>query len=85
MSQKYTEENIPKSCQDVGHYSDKLQYGEATFWERLKLKIHILYCERCKKYNTKNSLLTDIFKKKEYNVLDIKDLEDIKEKVNSKV
>ncbi len=83
MSQKYSEENTPKSCQDIAHYSDKMQYGEASFWERLKLKMHISYCERCKKYNSKNSLLTNIFKKKDYNVLDIKDLEEIKEKVNS--
>ncbi|MGX1023016.1 hypothetical protein [Psychroflexus sp. MBR-150] len=84
MSQEYIEEeNIPKSCQQIAHYSDKLQYGEASFWEKLKLKIHISYCERCRKYNAKNGLLTNLFKKKDYEVLDVKDLEEIKQKVNS--
>ena len=83
MCKNYTEENIPKSCREISKYSDKLQYGEASFWEKLKLKLHISYCERCKDYNSKNSLLTNLFKKKSYKVLENKDLEKIKEKVVS--
>lgn len=83
MIKTFSEENIPKSCQNVGHYSDKHQYGEASFWEKLKLKMHIVYCKRCNKYNTKNSLLTNIIAKNKYKVLNVKDLEEIKEKINS--
>ena len=81
MCKNYSEENIPKSCQKISHYSDKLQYDEASFWEKLKLKLHISYCNRCKKYNKKNTILTRLFKDEKYNVLENKDLEDIKEKV----
>ena len=83
MNNNILEENMPKSCQDAARFSDKLQYEEASFWEKLRLKMHIAYCERCRKYNKKNSRITQLFKQKNYNVLDNKDLENIKQKVES--
>lgn len=83
MSIQQSEENMPKSCQDIAYYSDKLQYGEASFLEKVKLKLHILYCERCKKYNIKNIWLTKIMRKEEYKTLNNKDLEEIQRKVNA--
>lgn len=84
MSQNFSENNnMPKSCQDIALYSDKLQYNEASFLEKIKLKIHILYCEHCRKYNHKNSLLTQLIQKKEYETLKMKDLNEIKEKLIS--
>jgi len=83
MNKNIKEENIPKSCQDAAHFSDKLQYEEASFWEKLKLKMHIAYCERCREYNKKNSRLTQLFSEKNYNVLDKQDLETMKQKVGS--
>lgn len=67
------------SCDDIARYSDKIQYEEASFWEKLRLKIHLAYCKGCKQYNENNSLLTKLFKKEDYKVLDTKDLQDINE------
>jgi len=83
MCKNNSEEKMPKSCQEISRYSDKLQYNEATFWEKLKLKLHISYCKRCHEYNTKNSLLTNLFKKNKYKALDFQDLQSIKDKVSA--
>ena len=83
MDKNITDENIPKSCQNASHFSDKLQYEEASFWEKLKLKMHIAYCNRCRKYNTKNALMTKLFNNNTYKTLDLNDLKDIKEKVTT--
>ena len=31
-------------CEDAGQVCDKSQYKEASFWEKLKLNVHLLYC-----------------------------------------
>ncbi len=83
MSNKNTNNNLPKSCQEIAYYSDKLQYKEASFWEKLKLKMHISYCEKCKSYNEKNNLLTKLIKKNQYKSLDLNELKEIEEKVRA--
>jgi len=57
---KTMEENIPKSCQEIALLSEKKQYKEASFWERLRIEIHILYCERCNKYEKDNKQLSSV-------------------------
>jgi hypothetical protein len=54
------ENNIPKSCHEIALLSEKKQYQEASFWEILRIKMHILYCERCKNYEKSNRKLSDI-------------------------
>ncbi|GAA4271355.1 hypothetical protein U6A24_05600 [Aquimarina gracilis] len=50
------------SCSDANHFCDKNQYKEATFWEKVKLNIHLLYCAACRKYSAKNTKLTKLVK-----------------------
>jgi SPX domain protein involved in polyphosphate accumulation len=45
-------------CQEANHICDKSQYKEASFWEKLRLTIHLLYCRACQKYTAKNKKLT---------------------------
>ena len=33
---------------------------EASFWDIVKLRIHLLYCKACKQYSKKNSELTSM-------------------------
>jgi hypothetical protein len=54
------EDNMPKSCQEIALLSEKKQYKEASFWERLRIKMHILYCERCRNYEKDNKQLSSI-------------------------
>ena len=50
------------SCPEANHFCDKSQYKEATFWEKVKLSIHLIYCNACRKYSTKNTKLTKLVK-----------------------
>ena len=52
------------SCDEAAMICDKNQYGEASFWDKFKLRVHILACKMCKEYTKQNSLLTKAFKKK---------------------
>ncbi len=50
------------SCSDANHFCDKNQYKEATFWEKVKLNIHLIYCKACRKYSGNNAKLTKLVK-----------------------
>ena len=74
------EENIPKSCQEIALLSEKKQYDEASFWEKLRIRMHILYCERCRNYEKDNKNLSNILNDAKLDSLtdeEIKELEKI--------
>ncbi|NDV43737.1 hypothetical protein [Flagellimonas sediminis] len=48
------------SCQEASNICNKSQYKEASFWDIVKLRIHLLYCKACKQYSKKNSELTSM-------------------------
>ncbi|WP_036379930.1 hypothetical protein [Muricauda sp. MAR_2010_75] len=48
------------SCDEASHICNKSQYDEASFWEVLKLRLHVLYCKTCAMYSKKNSKLTSL-------------------------
>ncbi|MFD2564969.1 hypothetical protein [Aquimarina rubra] len=50
------------SCENANHICDKSQYNESSFWEKVKLNIHLIYCKACRKYTSKNIKLTKLFK-----------------------
>jgi len=50
------------NCEEANHFCDKNQYKEATFWEKIKLSIHLVYCKACRKYSTNNTKLTKLVK-----------------------
>jgi len=50
------------SCDEATMISDKKQYHEASFWERIKLRIHLFICEKCSLYNHQNFAMTAICK-----------------------
>ncbi len=50
------------NCSDANHFCDKNQYKEASFWEKVKLNIHLIYCKACRKYSAKNTKLTKVIK-----------------------
>ena len=57
-----TKKGIFVSCSEANHFCDKNQYKEATFWEKVRLNIHLLYCRACRKYSAKNTKLTKLVK-----------------------
>ena len=50
-------------CKEAVRFCDKAQYREATFSERLKMRLHYLICVSCRKYQTSNSRLTKLIEK----------------------
>ena len=58
------------SCEQAKHICDKMQYGEATLLERLKLRFRIMWCRATKSYSKKNSDLTQLCKKAKIKTLD---------------
>ena len=55
-------DNMPKSCKEIALLSEKMQYQEANFWEKLRIRMHIMYCKKCKDYNENNEKLSDVLK-----------------------
>lgn len=49
---------LKTECHEANHICDKNQYNEATFWEKVRLNIHLIYCRACRKYSIRNSKLT---------------------------
>ncbi len=62
MSKEENKNGIFVSCSEANHFCDKNQYKEATFWEKVKLNIHLIYCKACRKYSAKNNKLTKLIK-----------------------
>ncbi len=57
-------------CEEASHVCDKSQYHEASFFEKIKLTIHLLYCRVCRKYSKNNAKLTECIEKSNVNCLD---------------
>lgn len=49
-------------CNEANHICDKTQYKEASFWEKVRLNIHLIYCRACREYTARNTKLTKAVK-----------------------
>ncbi|MCF6294832.1 MAG: hypothetical protein L3J25_03980 [Flavobacteriaceae bacterium] len=67
------------TCEEANHNCDKAQYNEATFWEKVKLVIHILYCRACRKHSSDNAKLSKTIAKSKVDCLKLKDKQKMKE------
>lgn len=50
------------SCEEAFHICDKAQYGEATFFEKIKLNLRYLWCRFTQAYVKRNKKLTRTLK-----------------------
>ncbi|MET2986249.1 hypothetical protein [Aureibaculum conchae] len=48
------------SCDEATTICNKSQYKEASFWEIIKLKIHVFSCKICGRYSKQNATLTKV-------------------------
>ncbi|MCK5400186.1 MAG: hypothetical protein KAJ28_01005 [Flavobacteriaceae bacterium] len=67
------------SCDEASHNCDKSQYNEASFLEKIKLSIHLLYCQACRKYSKNNSKLSTVIEGSNVDCLEIKDKQKMKD------
>ena len=61
------------SCEEANHNCDKKQYREASFFEKIKLVIHLAYCRACRKYSKNNSKLTELVHREDVDCLEEKE------------
>lgn len=50
------------SCEEAKHICDKSQYGEASFWEKVKLNVRLSWCHITRAYTNNNKKLTKLVK-----------------------
>ena len=50
------------SCNEATSICDKSQYKEASFWDKIRLSIHLLLCKHCAVYSKQNNTMTRLFK-----------------------
>ena len=54
---------ITMSCDEATTICDKNQYGEASTWSKIRLRLHLLLCKHCRSYSSQNTLITIILGK----------------------
>ncbi|MCC1484738.1 hypothetical protein [Winogradskyella immobilis] len=69
--------NIKLECHEANHICDKNQYKEASFLEKVKLTIHLIYCRACRQYTRKNTKLTKLVNNPKVQALDATAKEDL--------
>jgi len=67
------------SCEEAHHICDKNQYGEATFWERVKLGIRLSWCKITKAYTKRNNQLTEAIQNSKVDCLKAAELQKLQE------
>lgn len=66
-------------CDEANHNCDKTQYKEASFWEKIKLNFHLIYCSACRKYTARNTKLTQVIDKSKLETLGTEQKEKMEE------
>ncbi len=71
------------SCDEARLICHKTQYKDATVWEVLKLKLHLLICKACSAFSRKNTKLTTLCEEATIHVLSDKEKHHMKEKLKA--
>jgi len=77
--------SIKLECHEANHICDKNQYREASFWEKVRLNIHLIYCRACRKYTVRNSKLTKAVKNPKVRSISTMDRNALKEKLQQEL
>lgn len=48
------------TCDEATAICNKNQYKEATFFEKLKLRVHLFICKKCGMYSKQNTTVTKV-------------------------
>ena len=73
------------SCDEASDICNKKQYKEATWWQVLKLRYHLLICKTCNKYSTKNAKFTTLCEKANLHVISQEEKEAMKKKLEKQL
>ena len=73
------------SIDEAKQICDKSQYGEATFWEKVKLNIRLLWCKIARAYTKRNTQLTHSIKSSKIDCLKHLEQQELKAKFESQL
>ena len=73
------------SCDEAKHICDKSQYGEATFWEKVKLNIRLSWCRVTQAYTKKNRKLTNLMNEANNTPMPPQSKDDLRRKLQEKL
>lgn len=73
------------SCEEAKHICDKVQYDEATPWERLKLGLRLTWCNITKKYSRQNNKLSESLDKADVECMTLNEKESLKKSFDSEL
>lgn len=68
-------------CDEAQHICDKKQYKEASFLEKVWLKLHLLFCKICQGYTSNNGKLTNAVKTSKVKTLSLEEKERLRERL----
>ncbi|MEM7380073.1 MAG: hypothetical protein AAF361_02610 [Bacteroidota bacterium] len=69
------------SCDEAAVISNKTQYKEASFWERIKLNFHLFMCRACSAFSKKNTQLTTLCERANLRALSDNDKAQMKQRL----
>ena len=72
-------------CHEANHICDKTQYKEATFWEKVRLNIHLIYCRACRQYTARNTKLTKAYQDPKVNTVSKDEKAELQEMLNKQL
>jgi len=73
------------SCEEAAHICNKSQYREASLYEKIKLKFHILYCASCARFAKKNKKLTSLCEKADLHYLTEREKTTLKKNIDEQL
>ena len=73
------------SCDEARIICHKTQYDDASFFEVLKLKFHLLICKACSAFSRKNTKLTTLCEEATMSNLSEEEKLDMKQRIRDKL
>lgn len=72
-------------CDEAVHVCDKSQYNEASFFEKLKLKMHIIICALCRRHAERNTKLSETIKSANIKTLQPEEKQILKTRIQQEI
>lgn len=73
------------SCEQASMICNKSQYDEASWFEKIKLRLHMAFCKTCAKYSAKNTQFTALCQNAHLQSLSEKEKSRMKEELKEKL
>jgi len=78
------------NCDEASTICDKSQYCEASFFDKIRLQMHLFLCKKCGLYSEQNKMMSKIFnthlaKHNHSSGLSEEDKADLKEKLEHQI